>query len=192
MDADPFDAYLVLDLPGLLDIDEARVEAAWQRLSREAHPDVAGGDTDRAASINRARDLLASPASRLRHWLERHGVSVPRQSPIDGDLMTLFSEVGETLRQADDLLAKRAAATTHLSRALLAAPEMAAQQAIQSRLARLRAESEAVRDRFADHERDWNERQDARAALADLARLGFLEKWEQQCRDRLLRLLVPG
>lgn len=192
MDAVPFDAYRVLGLPLRLDIDDARVEAAWRQLSREAHPDVSGGDKDLAADVNRARDLLASPASRLRHWLDLRGVEIPRQSPIDGDLMTLFSAIGETLRQVDDLLVKRAAATTHLSRALLAAPEMAAQQSIQSRLAHLKGETEAIRDRFASHESAWNDRGDTRAAVADLARLGFLEKWESQCRDRLLRLLVPG
>lgn len=186
MDEGPaFDAFAALGLPSRLDLPDDEVEAAWQRLSRELHPDNAEtGDAARAAEVNRARDTLATPSRRLRHWLEWRGVAQPRHGAVDDDLMSLFTETAAILTEADAVLAKQNAATTALTKALLADSAFAIQARLQSHLGMLQNEREAVTGRFGDLAGD-----DA-AAVKALARLGFLEKWEGQCRERILAFLA--
>ncbi len=184
-EAPAFDAFATLGLPRQLDLPEEDVEAAWQRLSRELHPDTAEtGDAARAAEVNRARDTLATPSRRLRHWLELRGVALPRHGAVDDELMALFSETASVLAEADAVLSKQSGATTALAKALIAEPAFAALARLQTLLGRLKQESEAVTVRFRDIAEDDS------AALKALARLGFLEKWESQCRERLLAFLA--
>ncbi|MCB1092184.1 MAG: hypothetical protein KDL87_11665 [Verrucomicrobiae bacterium] len=186
-----FDAFVVLDLDRRLDRPDEEIEAAWQKLSRESHPDAEGGDAEKSADANRARSILLSPAGRLRHWLTLHGVEVPRQNAIDSDLMTRFTEVGAALANADDVLKRRAAANSALGRALLAEPAFAAQQSIQQLLGQLQRERLAVTGQFSTFDAAAHKGEFA-AAIAALHRLGFLEKWESQCRERLLAFLTES
>lgn len=186
-----FDAFATLDLPRKLDLSELEIESAWQRLSRESHPDSEGGHEDRSAAVNRARGFLATAGNRLRHWLDLHHVSIPRQGAIDDELMTYFAAVGALLSRTDELLKRRASATTHLARALLAEPEIAAQRELQDMLSRLRDETAAIRENFARFDEAAAQGGPHDEAIAAATRLGFLEKWETQCRDRLIRLLAP-
>ncbi|MCB1236075.1 MAG: hypothetical protein KDM91_13475 [Verrucomicrobiae bacterium] len=185
---DVFDAFDALGLDRRLAVTADTVENAWHALSREAHPDAETGDAATAATLNRAKATLAGAGSRLRHWLELSGVEPPRHGAVDGDLMELFARVGGILAEADAVLKQRAEATTALSKALLAEPAFAAQKATQDLLGRLQRERLAIEARFSEFDAD------AAAgsfenALAAAGRLGFLEKWEAQCRGRIVSLI---
>lgn len=187
----PADAFAELGLPRRLALDPDTLETTWRRRSRELHPDSAQGDADGAAAANRACGILRAPGSRLRHWLALHGVAAPAHTGLDADLMSLFADAGLVLHEADALSKKKSTATTALARALLAAPEFAVQKKLQDLMRRIRQESEKLIDRFEAFEAaaaggDFTE------AAAASGRLAFLERWERQCRDRLLALMTGG
>lgn len=184
-----FDAFATLGLGHRLDLSEAEIEGAWQELSRRLHPDGEGGDAERAAAVNRARGILGSASGRLRHWLERRGIPVPRQVPVAADLMDAFGETGRIFQAADDLLRRRSSATTALGRALLAEESFALQQRLQELLRSLQQQRRAAADAFPDIESAARSG-DSAPALAALGRLGFLEKWEAQGQARLLAFLT--
>lgn len=182
------DGFKVLGLPQKLDLSNEVIVDAWREISRELHPDADTGDAERAAEVNRAKDVLTRPSTRLRHWLELQGVEIGRDAAINNDLMDLFATVGGILQEADGILKDKAAATTALGKALLAEREIAAQQKLQSQLSDLQNRTTAVTDRFSTFETagDFTE------ATAATGTLGFLEKWERQIQERLIDLISGG
>lgn len=183
-----FNAFAVLGLPPELTLGDDQLDNAWRELSRELHPDADSGDAERAAEVNRAKEILHRPSTRLRHWLELHGVEIPRDAPIDDDLMNLFAEVGAVLQGADSFLRDKAAATTVLGKALLADREVGVQQKLQAQLADLQNRKSEVTDRFSDFESsapggDFSD------AITATGTLGFLDKWERQIQERLISLI---
>lgn len=191
MDSDghgPVDAFAILGLPRELEISGAAIEEAWRELSRELHPDADTGDAGRAADVNRAKDILGRPSTRLRHWLELRGVEIGRDTAISNDLMDLFGEVGGVLREADGVLKDKAAASSALGKALLAEREIAAQQELQSQLANLQDRKAAVTERFSEFQ-VAAETGDFGEAIAATGTLGFLEKWEREIQERLIAIL---
>ena len=184
------DAFATLYLERRLNLDPDAVECAWRQLSRELHPDADTGDAERAVAVNRAYQILRSPGQRLRHWLELHGVTLSRQAAVDPAMMDFFTEVGGLLAQADDVLKRRAAASSALAKALLAEAEIVAQQQLQALLGKLQRERTAVTDRFADFEIAAAESQNFDQALAATGKLGFFEKWERQVQERLMNLIA--
>ncbi len=183
------DAFATLNLERRLGLEPDAIESAWRQLSRELHPDADAGDADRAAAVNRAHQVLRSPGQRLRHWLELHGITPGRQAAIDPVMMDFFTEVGAVLAEADDVLKRRAAASSALARALLAEAEISVQQKLQALLGKLQRERAALTDRFPDFETaaasgDFDD------ALAATGRLGFFEKWDRQVQERLMSLIT--
>ncbi|NNE90404.1 MAG: hypothetical protein HKN23_02050 [Verrucomicrobiales bacterium] len=178
-------AFEILGLPVSLAIDPAEIESAWQGLSREAHPDNAGsGDSDRAAEINRAREMLRTPGARLRHWLEIRGREIPRNASLNDKLMTQFSEVGALLAETDTFLEKKKAATSAIAKAILAEEEFAVQKSVQEKMGDLKSQIDGIEARFPELEADEDE------AVRGLERLRFVEKWNAQLQDRLVAILM--
>lgn len=184
-----FDAYATLGLERSLVLDGSLLESAWRELSKAHHPDQSTGDTERSATLNRAHETLRSPSARLRHWLELRDVEIGRQAAIEPALMDLFSEIGPLLQDADEILRKRQSTSSSLARALLAESEMAIQRRLQSLLGRLQGELTSTQDRFPPLETAVDSG-NASEAIATLARLGFLEKWQRQVQERLMNLIA--
>ncbi len=183
------DAFATLGLDRRLDLADDAIESAWRELGRQLHPDGEGGDAERAAGVNQAYQVLRSPSRRLRHWLELHGVEIGRQAALDPALMDLFSEISPALNEADDILRKRAAAGSALARALLAEPEMTAQQKLQGLLGRLGRQRAGITEHFPDFASEA-EAGHFDNALAAAGQLAFLEKWESQVQQRLMNLIA--
>lgn len=180
-----FDAFAILGLPCQLDLDEARIDEAWHELSRRWHPDAEGGDADRVAEINRARELILRPGPRLRHWLELNDRSA-RNAAMSETMMNLFSKVGGTLQSTDELLKQRAAATTAMGRAVLAQSEWDCQSKLQALLGEINEAIAAAITQLPLIDAGG----DLALAESTAASLGFLEKWEQQIRERLVSLMT--
>lgn len=183
------DAFATLGLERRLTLDDQAIESAWRELGAALHPDQDQGDAEKAAAVNQAYQALRSPARRLRHWLELHEAGLDRQTAITPDMMALFSEVGAVLNEADEVLKKRAAASSALAKALLAEAEIGAQQKLQALLGRLGREKATALDSFPAFETAASE-SDFVAARAAAGRLGFLEKWETQVQERLMSLIA--
>ncbi|MEM6280373.1 MAG: hypothetical protein AAF733_12905, partial [Verrucomicrobiota bacterium] len=79
-------------------------------------------------------------------------------------------------------------ATTALAQALLSKEAVAAQLAIQECLGSLHSRKEEHVGEYPLFE-DEAKRIEFTKAGSTLAQLKFLRKWEQQCQDRLLRLI---
>ena len=190
------DPFQLLGLePGLvLDLDD--LEKAYHRASREHHPDSGTGDGDAFARVNAARATLASPATRISAALKALGCSPTedggKAAPMAGSLMDLFAELGPAIQGVEEMAKRKAAARSELARALLAEEELAVrgpleeagrrvQEALDARLARLPELDKALR-----LEED--------GAVGEARRLAhefaFLERWQGQVRETLMRLFV--
>ncbi|MCB1229267.1 MAG: hypothetical protein KDN19_03320 [Verrucomicrobiae bacterium] len=183
------DAFATLGLDHRLTLDDNVIETAWRELGRQLHPDGEGGDAERAAAVNQAHQVLRSSARRLRHWLELRDVEIGRQTVLDPGLMDLFSEISPALNDADEVLRKRSAASSALARALLAESEVTSQQKLQGLLGRIGKQRLAIVGRFPEIEiaAEKDHYDEARAAVGQL---GFLEKWESQVQERLMKFIT--
>ena len=104
-------------------------------------------------------------------------------------MMSFFSKVGGTLQAADDVLKKRAAATTAMGRAVLATAEWESQAALQSLLGEL-GEAIAVAITRLPEIDAAGENGEFAVAESTAASLGFFEKWQAQIRERLVALMA--
>lgn len=177
--------FSVLDLDVSLAHSAEAIESAWRKLSAATHPDVTG-EEDAAARINQAREILVTPVGLLEQWLAANGVVAEKRTSISPQLMDLFSLVGESLQQADDLISKHQTATTALAKSLLAAPAISAQKSIQQALAEVTQATNSRVATFPDIEKG-NDTQSAQEVLNELK---FLAKWSQQCQQRLVALIA--
>jgi hypothetical protein len=107
-------------------LDVAVLKGVFHRLAAESHPDAlgsggAGGGQADFVELNLAHRVLRDPVSRLGHLLELEGVDpAGGDTAVDGEIGTLFMEVGALGREVRGHLGRRNAASTGLERALLA------------------------------------------------------------------------
>lgn len=183
----------VLSLPCGLSISSEEVDAAWRRLSQEFHPDLIGEEgVDISANLNEAREKLSKPGGCLSEWLTVNGGESPsRNTALSEDLMSLFSSVGDVLREADLTIDSLKKAQTALAKSLLMPKAIATQLAIQKQLGEITAKIEVLRLRFPDFE-SAGENGDFREANAVAGELKFLDKWQRECQQRLLELISMG
>ena len=184
----PEDCFSLLGLPRSAALAEADLQRAYLERSRESHPDQAGGDETRAAALNAARDLLASPARRLRHLIElEFPDAAARWSvvPMDEGMMALFSRVGAAVQRAAALAKEHDSARSALARALLADRMMREREALEHIGEELDALSHALAAELPAHE----QRRDAQALQHAQARLAYLEKWRAQICEALMKLV---
>jgi curved DNA-binding protein CbpA len=81
---DPLDPYKTLQVDS--EAEDEVIQAAYRRLARKYHPDVAGDDAaDRMAAINAAWDLIGDPEARRRYDADRairaHAAEAARPTP---------------------------------------------------------------------------------------------------------------
>lgn len=146
----------------------------------------------RFAQLNESYNALRQPRSRLLHLLALEGVSTqPHVQSVPPGLAGFFQPIAEQTRLADELMKKRAAATSPMLKVQLFAEGLeltGSLQALQARLAeRQRAEEEEIRRIDAA----WDAASHA-ALLPNLqaaaASLGFLERWQAQIQQRVVAL----
>ncbi|MCH7228085.1 hypothetical protein [Haloferula sp. A504] len=175
------DAFEELGLERRLVLGEAELDAAFAAAGKKAHPD-AGGTKEAFERVGRAKATLASPVSRLRHWLELEGFEGDLRGTVSAGMMDVFAELGALLQQVDGLLREREKASSALAKAMLEGRTQAAREeleAMQEKLEAMMAERVAVFSEVEGGGRDgW-----------ELAReLGFLEKWRAGVRERFAGL----
>ena len=175
------------------DLDPERVKDTFHRLSREQHPDAAGGDGgEDFARLNQAQAALRDPKARLRCLLELEYPDVRAAGPsvVPPALADLFAPVLTLLRDIDALLAKKAAAPSALAKALLARREWALREAAEALLEKLDALHAATLKELRAFDAAWEPRPpDAAARLVDFhGRFAYLSRWTEQLRERLFQL----
>jgi len=179
------DHFATLGLARSAALDEAVVRERFHALSREAHPDAAGGDERVFAEINEAQRVLTSPAARLRHLIELEFGTRPQPTgQMSAELMDLFTGIGVALQAADALILKRKAAASAVAKALLAKDEVVVQRSLMEAGGQLMSRCRQIEDGFS--EIDLSERSVMEAAWHELS---FLEKWQRQVQERMAGLL---
>ena len=196
MDHDPF---ALLGLPRRPWLEPETVKEAFHRLGRELHPDAAGdaGDAGRFAALNEAQATLADPRRRLSSllaWEFGDGGASSAPAPVPVALGNLVFPTQGFLQTVDGFLARKAAASGALARALLAREEWTLREETETRLVELETLLGAALDdlRRFDAER-WDDdamrAPDAAATLRGLRdRLSYLGRWTEQFRERLFQL----
>jgi curved DNA-binding protein CbpA len=174
-------------------LDEAALRDIFHRRAALLHPDAPGGDAAAFAELNSAFATLRDPVPRLRHLLalEDPG-ALGRTTPIPPDLASLFPIVGAARAAVVAFVARRAAATSALARALLTGDEAS----VRGTAATARALLDTARAEGLEELRvldtAWPA-PEARAGLPALySRFAFLEKWDAQLREASLSLQTPN
>ncbi len=176
--------FALLGLPETLVLDPDAVESAWHEAIRE----TSAASEDTLINLNEARATLADIARRLAHWLElkRTGGSLYRS--IDPSLMDLFSAISPVLESTDLLIARLRKASTALTRAALTREAISAQLSVQERLRQIQSAKLVLAEQFPALE-SAAESGDLAPSWKCLGQLKFLNRWEAQCRERLLALI---
>jgi curved DNA-binding protein CbpA len=186
------DHFAILEQPRRLWLDADALKDAFHRLSATVHPDVAGtGDSAKFAALNGAYSVVREPASRMRHWLELTFPDAPTANPAPPpELGDLFMEIAGLRRRLDAHLAQRKAATSPLSRALLAGDEAALRRDLTAALERLEVAQSAALAELKSSDAAWQEAAPIpREALLGLShRLAYLARWSTQLREALFAL----
>ena len=184
------DAFAIFDLPRRPWLDEAELREEFHRRSATLHPD-AGGDAGQFGQLNAAHRTLSEPAARLRHLLELEAPELLTQAQrIPPALADRFMRVATARQTCATFLAKAAAATSPLARALLAAEHTTQSRTLDSALADLAAAQAGALTRLHAFEADWASRLPEIATLQ--AELSYLEKWTAQLRAAHLELTLAS
>ena len=177
----------MVDLFGLLGIQrspsvsEETVESAFTRAALTAHPDRDGGSTERMAALNLARKTLLSPALCIGHFLELEGYQKVERGAVPDVVGALFGDVVSVLNRARVVVEKRDAASSAITRAVVAGEVREVLRAVE-------VLDEQVRDRGGRLERDvadWVTSGEVGMDALDTLRraLAFTARWQQQLAE---------
>jgi hypothetical protein len=179
-------AYELLGLEPRLVLDDDALRAAFQAAGKRCHPD-AGGSEREFAALREAHAMLASPARRLRHWLELRGMAADPRGVVDSQVMDLFASVGEVSQRAEALIRRRDEARSALARALLESETQMCREAVENAIATIQQAIAAQCAVFAVYENSTAT--DGPAAATTARNLTFLEKWLATLRSLFSKLL---
>ena len=181
------DFFAVLRVPARPWLDPDALKEVYVRSSEALHRQA--GSQDELVSVNRAFQVLNNPSTRVEHLLSVTGAE-PGTRQIAAVMGELFGRVAGCLQEADRLLAEVSVQSSALARALRA-QRVHALKADLDDLAHDLAAQEAQRlETLQELDQAWQKHPaDTREALAQVAvDLTFLQKWQGQIRERLLRM----
>ena len=170
------DAFECLGLPRSLNLAEETVREAYRLASKNHQADEPG-----FSRLNEAYRVIMSPAARLMHWLELAGLSGDRRGVVAGELLDWFGEVGTVIQETDQLLRKKEQCQSQLARALMEPSLQRGREKIEQCQEDLRIVEVSKLSAFAAIESGVINAENAWICARDLS---FLEKWQQQLRER--------
>lgn len=170
------DAFSCLGLPRCLSIAEEVVREAYREASK-----LHQGDDVAFSQLNEAYRTVMSPAARLMHWLELADMKGGRRGVVAGELLDWFGVVGTVIQETDALLRKKEQCQSQLARALMESSLQLGREKIERCQEDLRAVTEAKLQQFPAIESGELGAEQAWICARDLS---FLEKWQQQLRER--------
>ncbi|MBV9999332.1 MAG: hypothetical protein JO015_09490 [Verrucomicrobia bacterium] len=181
------DFFAGLRMPARPWLDPDAVKDIYVRLSEALHRQA--GSQDELAVLNRAYQVLSNPATRVEHLLSLTGAAsgTRRIDPVMGEV---FGRVANCLREADLLLGEISVQNSALARALQLQRVHGLQGDLDNLVRELAAQEAQRLEALRELDQVWQHQPaDAREALAQVALdLTFLQKWQGQIRERLLRM----
>lgn len=175
-------AFESLGLAVRLTVSTEEIREAFRVRAAVAHPD-GGGDEAEFAALREAREVLESPAKRLREWLRVQGSAVDERGTIGAELMDFFQKVAETGARAEAAVKAGEAAQSALAKGMAEVRLISERESVKNLLAEIEAGiAERVKSFPVIEKGDG----DAATAMRDLV---FLEKWRGAMRSLYGRLI---
>jgi len=188
------DAFAHLGAPRAASLDLGELQRLYDERGRILHPDQVGGESSTALALNSAYQVLIHPRTRLKHLLE---LEAPQQAAVwetvamDDDMMAAFTRLGAVIRDLEEVLKQREAASSALAKALLSGQQMELQERLEPILEQLEDLRRPLLDRLpqVDALRDAKAPQWVPLVKELVAKLTYLDRWQEQAREALLKLL---
>ena len=181
------DLFAVLRVPARPWLDPEALRDVYVRLSEGLHRQA--GSQDELVTLNRAFQVLNNPATRVEHLLSLTGgeSNTRRIDPVIGEF---FGRVASRFQEADHLLGEISKPGPALVRALQIQRVHAARADLDDLAHGLAAQQDRCLEALRELDHAWlHNPTGTREALAQLAtNLTFLQKWQGQIRERLLRM----
>lgn len=184
------DYFALLGEPRRPSLDPERIKETFHRLSRERHPDQAGGGQDAFADLNLAQETLRDPKLRLRHLLALEYPEVATAGPaiVPASLADDFGPVLGLLQKADAFLPRKTAAAGALAKALLLKDEAELREELRVVSARLEGKMAIATEDLHSLSDRWEAGRDANVLLDLYHRFAYLGRWLEQLRERGFQL----
>ena len=177
------DHFAAFDLPRAPWLDAEELKERFHRLSAQRHPDAPGGSGVAFERLNAAWQILRDPATCLRHYLElEHPGALGTNAQPPAELADLFMDIAAFRQDAQRFAARKAAATSPLTRALLEPERVALRGRVESLANELAARTEAIIARLRGEQTSPEE------LATQLVSLVFLGKWAPQLSDSQLAI----
>ena len=175
-------AFERLGLEVRLAVSVEEIREAFRVRAAAAHPD-GGGEEAEFAALREARELLESPAKRLREWLRVQGSAVDERGTIGAELMDFFQKVAETGARAEAAIKAGEAAQSALAKGMAQVRFISERESVKNLLTEIDTGiAERVQIFLAIKTGD----SDAATVMRDLV---FLEKWRGAMRSLYGRLM---
>ncbi len=175
-------AFETLGLGVGLVVSDEEIREAFRVRAAVLHPD-SGGDEQEFAKLQGARDVLLSPAKRIKAWMSARGIEADARGQIEGGLMDLFQKVSEVGAEAELLIRENAGAKSALVKAMAEVKLIKQRELVQALLEIIATEVKQRTDRFRQVEEDQI---DPATMMRDLI---FLEKWRATLKGIYGRLM---
>ncbi|MES2981619.1 MAG: J domain-containing protein [Verrucomicrobiota bacterium] len=175
-------AFEILGLRVGLVISDEEIREAFRVRAAVLHPD-SGGDEQEFAKLQAARDVLLSPAKRIKAWLSARGMEADARGQIEGGLMDLFQKVSEVGAASEILIRENADAKSALVKAIAEVKLIKQRESVQELLEIVAEELKQRIDRFQQVEEGGI---DPATMMRDLI---FLEKWRATLKGIYGRLM---
>ncbi len=175
----------VFEILGLrvgLVVSDEEIREAFRVRAAVLHPD-AGGDEQEFAKLQGARDVLLSPAKRIKAWMSARGIEADARGQIEGGLMDLFQKVSEVGAAAELLIRENTGAKSALVKAIAEVKLIKQRELVQEVLEIVAEELKHRSDHFQQVEEG---RIDPATMMRDLI---FLEKWRATLKGIYGRLM---
>ncbi len=177
------DYFALLDQARAPWLDPATLKEVFYRKTLEQHPDSARGAEGAFAELNEAYQVLQDPKRRLHHLLSLENRAPSPNQAVPADLQELFLEIGALHQGTAQLLEKMRAASNPLSKSLLKADVVAAQNDVRELRDKVRELHDAAEQQL---------RQTATTQIGEISllyqRFAYLGRWAAQLDELAFQL----
>lgn len=163
-------------------VSEEEIRESFRVRAAAAHPD-SGGDEAEFAELREAREVLESPAKRLREWLRVREFPVDERGTISVELMDFFQKVAKTGTSAEAAVKASEMAQSALAKGMAEVRLIAERESVKNLLVEIEA---GICERVRLFPAIENGECDAAIATRDLV---FFEKWKSTMRALYGRLM---
>jgi curved DNA-binding protein CbpA len=190
------DYFAVLGQPRRPWLDLDQLKQKYQQLTFELHPDRPNADADQAdfAAVTEAYRVLSNPRLRVHHLLSLNAKNADtgstKTSRISNELAELFMAAAELVREIDAYCQKREQMASALAKSLLQADTVQLKSRAEEMLERLQSRYAAALEDLRRLDETWakNSSTVTNQLLAVADRLGYLDRWTSQLRERQFQL----